>query len=130
MGSWFWLILRWLWRFGWSDTRSTRDGLQSRSSSLGRGTLTALFGLLGWVGTAIANRHDEEFARDRISQIGELNGAGRERITRGNVVTSNSGVLDNGAKILDGDDDVEVILDINIVKLIYFQRNCSSEGFL
>jgi hypothetical protein len=37
-------------------------------------------------------------------------------------------MLENGAKVLDADDDVKFVLDFDIIKLVHLYRNVSVEG--
>jgi hypothetical protein len=37
-------------------------------------------------------------------------------------------MLENGAEVLDADNDVKLILNFNIIKLVHLDRNISVEG--
>jgi hypothetical protein len=37
-------------------------------------------------------------------------------------------MLEDGAEVLDADDDVKLVLDFNVIKLVHLDRNISVEG--
>lgn len=104
------------------------SGIQLRRAGLG-GIRPRILVLLSH-GVLLAHRHEDELAEDSVGVVGELHGASGDRVGGRQRSAGHLGMLENGAKVLDADDDMQLVLDFNIVKFIHLDRNVRVKGLL
>lgn len=81
-------------------------------------------------GVLLSDRHEDELAQDALAVVRELHGASGVGIGSDQLSADDLGMLEDGAEVLDADDDVELVLDLNLVKLLHLDGDVGVQRLL
>lgn len=136
-GGFFFWCSRLLGRFPPRESLGRRSALSSRRClkllprcCLGAVCALCPLRLLRRVARPFANGHQQELAVDSIARICQHHRSCRCRVLGCEIVSRDSGMLDDGAEVPDIHDDVEVVLDLKVVEFVNIDGDGCMERLL